>query len=48
MTHGRVRRAEQCGTFARRVGIGGPCPHCDQPVAVNDLLDQELFTVTNR
>jgi len=31
-----------------RVGIGGPCPHCDQPVAVNDLLDQEVFTVTNR
>jgi hypothetical protein len=42
------QRCEQCGTFARRVGIGGPCPHCDQPVAVNDLLDQELFTVTNR
>lgn len=42
------QRCEQCGTFGRRVGIGGPCPHCDQPVAVNDLLDQEVFTVTNR
>lgn len=24
--------------FCRRVGIGGLCPHCDEPVAISDLL----------
>jgi hypothetical protein len=27
-----------CHTFCRRVGPGGACPHCSEPVAVNDLL----------
>jgi hypothetical protein len=27
-----------CRTFCRRVGRGGACPHCDEPVAINDLL----------
>ena len=27
------QRCESCGTFARRVGIGGACPNCDGPVA---------------
>ena len=26
----------------RRVGIGGHCPHCDEPVAITDLLDEEV------
>ena len=26
-----------CLTFMRRVGIGGACPHCDEPIAVSDL-----------
>jgi len=34
-----------CGTFARRVGIGGSCPHCEQPVALADLLDHEITIV---
>jgi len=42
------QRCDQCGSFARRIGIGGPCPHCDQPVALSDLLDQEATIVTNR
>jgi hypothetical protein len=25
--HGQ-QRCDQCGSFARRIGIGGPCPHC--------------------
>jgi hypothetical protein len=33
------QRCQQCGTFTRRIGIGGPCPHCDEPVALTDLLD---------
>ena len=29
-----------------KLQLGGPCPHCDEPVAVTELLDQEV-TVTN-
>ncbi len=36
------QRCDQCQTFMRRVGLGGHCPHCDEPVAVTDLLDQEV------
>ena len=28
-----------CCTFMRAVGRGGPCPYCDEPVAVADLLE---------
>jgi len=42
------QRCHDCGVFARRVGVGGPCPHCDQPVALQDLLDQDMtLTLTN-
>lgn len=33
------QRCSDCGSFARRVGLGGACPDCDAPVAVEDLLD---------
>jgi hypothetical protein len=36
------QRCDQCGTFMRRVGLGGHCPHCDEPVAVTDLLAEEV------
>jgi hypothetical protein len=43
------QRCPTCGIFARRVDIGGPCPHCDQPVALNDLLDHDVIPVlTNK
>ncbi|MGH3657860.1 MAG: hypothetical protein ACRDUA_14485 [Micromonosporaceae bacterium] len=42
------QRCHQCNAFTRRVGIGGPCPHCDEPVALADLLDQEVTTMPNR
>ena len=32
----------------RRVGIGGACPNCDGPVAISDLLDQAVVTITNK
>jgi len=34
-----VQRCGECGVFCRRVGAGGPCPECGEPVAVADLLD---------
>jgi len=32
------QRCADCNVFCRRVGPGGPCPHCEEPVAVADLL----------
>ena len=32
------QRCPDCNVFCRRVGLGGRCPHCDEPVAVADLL----------
>jgi ribosomal protein L32 len=34
------QRCPDCGTFTRKIGLGGECPHCSEPVAVSDLLDQ--------
>lgn len=34
------QRCADCGVFCRRVGPGGPCPHCDEPVAVADLISR--------
>jgi hypothetical protein len=31
------QRCDDCRIFCRRVGSGGPCPHCDEAVAVSDL-----------
>jgi hypothetical protein len=28
-----------CGTFCKRVGAGGSCPHCGEAVAVADLIE---------
>ncbi|MGH8276286.1 MAG: hypothetical protein ACRETH_06295 [Steroidobacteraceae bacterium] len=33
-----VQRCEACNVFCRKVGPGGPCPHCDEAVAVTDLI----------
>ena len=32
------QRCPDCDLFCRRVGPGGLCPHCDEPVALADLL----------
>jgi hypothetical protein len=32
------QRCPDCQRFCKRVGPGGPCPHCDEPVAVADLI----------
>jgi len=31
-----------CSTWMSRVGIGGCCPHCDEPVAVAELVDPAI------
>jgi hypothetical protein len=27
----------------RRVGLGGCCPYCEEPVSVTDLFDEEVM-----
>jgi hypothetical protein len=36
----------ECGTFMRRVGIGGCCPNCDDPIAVIELTGEEVVTIS--
>ncbi len=31
------QRCNQCGIFGRRIGTGNPCPHCDEPVTIEEL-----------
>lgn len=30
-----------CNTFCTRIGPGGPCPSCDEPVAIQDLTNTD-------
>jgi len=36
------QRCDDCGTFMRRIGTGGHCPHCDEPITITDLVDEEV------
>lgn len=35
-----IQRCSDCGVFMTRVGIGGLCPHCDEPLAVGELMGE--------
>jgi hypothetical protein len=37
------QRCPDCNTWCRRLGPGGLCPCCDEPVAITDLLAPEQF-----
>jgi len=37
------QRCADCSTFMRRIGPGGTCPHCDEAVAVAELLGGEVI-----
>ncbi len=32
-----VQRCPECGIFGRSLGLGGCCPHCEEPVTLDDL-----------
>ncbi|WP_298446326.1 hypothetical protein [Ferrimicrobium sp.] len=36
------QRCSECHTFMTRVGIGGHCPSCEEPIAIVDLIDDEV------
>ena len=38
------QRCQDCNTWCRRIGPGGLCPCCDEPVAITDLLSAEQLT----
>ncbi len=40
------RRCPDCHLFTRRIGVGAPCPHCDEPVAITDLTEETTMTPT--
>ena len=35
------RRYPDCDRFCRALGLGGACPHCDQPILAAELLGEE-------
>jgi hypothetical protein len=37
-----ARRCPDCHLFCRRLGLGGPCPHCDDLVLVTEILSREV------
>ncbi len=37
------QRCDACGTFMRRIGLGGSCPSCDEPVALVDLVGDDMI-----
>ena len=37
------QRCDDCNTFMRAIGIGGPCPECAAPIAVSELIAQEVI-----
>jgi hypothetical protein len=42
------QRCDECNRFTRRIGPGGLCAHCDQPIALADLLPDQQPASTGR
>jgi hypothetical protein len=39
-----TQRCPDCYLFCRRIGPGGACPHCDEPIALVDLVSNDDAT----
>ena len=37
------QRCDACNLWCRRLGPGAPCPCCDEPISITDLLGPEQF-----
>lgn len=37
-----LRRCPDCHRFCRKLGLGGTCPGCDEPILLTELLDLEV------
>lgn len=42
-----AQRCEDCGSFMRRVGIGGRCTSCDEVLTIDELVGEEATVRTN-
>lgn len=40
------QRCADCMTFMRKVGIGGSCPNCDEPMSVAELVGEEVVATS--
>jgi hypothetical protein len=38
-----TQRCPDCHVFCRRLGLGGLCSHCDEPVLLADILPPEVL-----
>ena len=36
-----TQRCQDCGAFMTRIGYGGTCPCCEEPLTFDELLDNE-------
>lgn len=45
--HVKQQRCDECGIFARRVGLGGHCPNCDEAVTIEDLVGDGIIADNN-
>lgn len=36
------QRCDTCNTWMRRIGIGGHCPSCDEPIAFTEVLPEGI------
>jgi len=41
------QRCDNCNTWCQRIGAGGLCPHCDEPVALADIITPDQLSHSN-
>lgn len=42
------QRCPDCNIWCRRLGAGGSCPHCGEPVAIIDIVDASQMAAPPR
>jgi hypothetical protein len=42
------RRCPDCNLFTQSLGPGAPCPHCDEPIAIADIIADYQPPTRNR
>jgi Zinc-ribbon containing domain len=40
-----IRRCPECNLFMHALGVGGVCIHCDEPLLVDELLEDQSATL---
>jgi len=43
---GTERRCQDCNRFTSKLGPGGHCPACDEPILISDILDPNPRSTT--